>query len=154
MALGASTLALAMLLQHWRDVRVWCAWRLVAAGAVGTPVGTADSTVARELLSPGATAVLVPPGDPDALAAALRELINDRELLIRVGRAGHDLFRREASPDVLGRRLAGLLGALVEDAGVRRQSSLDRGLEGVPGRRRPAGAGEALSKRSVVGQAR
>lgn len=38
-ALGASTLALVMLLQHWRDVRVWCAWRLVAAGAVGTPVG-------------------------------------------------------------------------------------------------------------------
>ncbi len=38
-ALNAVTLALTMLLQHWRDVRVSCGWRLLVAGAVGTPVG-------------------------------------------------------------------------------------------------------------------
>ena len=86
--------------------------------AVGKPVITADSTGARELLTSGETAILVPSGDAEALAAAIRELSSDRVLLRRVGAAGHDLFRTRASPDALGRRFAGLLRALLEDEGV------------------------------------
>ena len=44
--------------------------------ACGTPLVTADTPAARELLTDGESALLVPPGDPDALAdgvAAARE---------------------------------------------------------------------------------
>ena len=38
--------------------------------ACGTPLVTADTPAARELLADGESALLVPPGDPEALAAA------------------------------------------------------------------------------------
>ncbi len=41
------------------------------AMAVGRPVVTADTPAVREVLEDGRTALLVPAGDPDALAAAL-----------------------------------------------------------------------------------
>ena len=36
--------------------------------ACGTPLVTADTPAARELLQDGESALLVPPGDPEALA--------------------------------------------------------------------------------------
>ena len=46
--------------------------------ACGTPLVTADTPAARELLVDGESALLVPPGDPEALAAALRRLAGRR----------------------------------------------------------------------------
>jgi glycosyltransferase involved in cell wall biosynthesis len=47
--------------------------------------------------------VLVPPGDPEALAEALFALIRDRELAERMGKAGREValrrFREEAYID-------------------------------------------------------
>jgi glycosyltransferase involved in cell wall biosynthesis len=80
--------------------------------AVGRPVITIDSGASREVLTEGETALLVPPGDPDALAGAILSLAHDEELRLRLARAGHDLYLAEASPDALGRRLAGLLREL------------------------------------------
>jgi glycosyltransferase involved in cell wall biosynthesis len=45
--------------------------------ACGTPLVTADTPAARELLVDGESALLVPPGDPAALAAAVRRLAAD-----------------------------------------------------------------------------
>ncbi|MHC4473138.1 MAG: glycosyltransferase, partial [Planctomycetota bacterium] len=42
--------------------------------AVGKPVVTAGTRGAHELLEDGRTALLIPPGDPEALAAALKKL--------------------------------------------------------------------------------
>ena len=42
----------------------------------------------RELLTDGENALLVPPGDPQALAAALRRVLSDRELATRLAEAG------------------------------------------------------------------
>ena len=42
--------------------------------ACGTPLVTADTPAARELLVDGESALLVPAGDPEALAAAVRRL--------------------------------------------------------------------------------
>src|SRR5262249_52438549 len=42
--------------------------------ACGTPLVTGDTPAARELLTDGKDALLVPPGDPEALAAALTRL--------------------------------------------------------------------------------
>ena len=54
--------------------------KVFQALACGTPVVTADTPAARELLSDGESALLVPPGDPDALVAALRRLATDTGL--------------------------------------------------------------------------
>ena len=56
--------------------------------ACGTPLVTADTPAARELLVDGESALLVPPGDPEALAAALRRLAADPELARRLGDGG------------------------------------------------------------------
>jgi glycosyltransferase involved in cell wall biosynthesis len=72
--------------------------------ACGTPLVTADTPAARELLADGESALLVPPGDPAALAAALRRLAADRELAKRLSAGGRAAFDRCASEDVLGER--------------------------------------------------
>jgi glycosyltransferase involved in cell wall biosynthesis len=81
--------------------------------ATGTPLVTADSPAARELLTDGESALLVPPGDPEALAAALRRLAADEELGQRLSAAGHAVYRERASEQVLGERWRTLLEGLL-----------------------------------------
>jgi glycosyltransferase involved in cell wall biosynthesis len=81
--------------------------------ACGTPLVTADTPAARELLADGETALLVPAGDPEALAESVRRLAADAELARRVGGGGLAAYRREASEEVLGRRWRALLERLV-----------------------------------------
>jgi glycosyltransferase involved in cell wall biosynthesis len=80
--------------------------------ACGTPLVTADTPGARELLADGVSALLVPPADPDALAAAVRRLATDPALSERIGARGHAVYREQASEDVLGARWRSLLEAL------------------------------------------
>ena len=77
--------------------------------ACATPLVTADTPAARELLVDGESALLVPPGDPEALAAALHRLTAEPELAQRLAAAGHALYRERASEEVLGRRWRGIL---------------------------------------------
>ena len=74
------------------------------AVACATPLVTADTPAARELLVDGESALLVPPGDPEALAGALHRLAAEPELAQRLGAAGHAVYRERASEEVLGRR--------------------------------------------------
>ena len=84
--------------------------------ACGTPLVTADTPAARELLRNGESALLVPPGDAAALAAAVRSLATDAELAGRIGAGGLAAYREHASEDVLGLRWRGLLETEVERA--------------------------------------
>jgi len=77
--------------------------------ACGTPLVTADTPGARELLVDGESALLVPPGEPEALATALRRLAGDRALAARIGAGGRLAYEQHASEDVLGRRWRELL---------------------------------------------
>ncbi|MGZ6728912.1 MAG: glycosyltransferase [Gaiellaceae bacterium] len=77
--------------------------------ACGTPIVTADTPAARELLVHDESALLVPPGDPVALAAALRRLAGDQALAGRLAEGGHAAYRRQASEEVLGARWRELL---------------------------------------------
>jgi glycosyltransferase involved in cell wall biosynthesis len=77
--------------------------------ACATPLVTADTPAARELLVDGESALLVPPGDPEALAGALHRLAAEPELAQRLGAAGHAVYRERASEEVLGRRWRGIL---------------------------------------------
>lgn len=81
--------------------------------ACGVPLVTGDTPAARELLVDGESALLVPPGDPAALAAAVRRLAADADLAGRVGAGGLAAYRAQASEDVLGRRWRGLLERLL-----------------------------------------
>jgi glycosyltransferase involved in cell wall biosynthesis len=84
--------------------------------ACGTPLVTADTPAARELLVDGESALLVPPGDPQALAEALRRLESDRELAKRIAAGGRNAYERSASEQVLGGRWRELLEAELERA--------------------------------------
>lgn len=87
--------------------------KVFQALACGTPVVTADTPAARELLVDGESALLVPPGDPEALADAVRRLAGEPGLARRIGFAGRLVYEERASEDVLGRRWRSLLEELV-----------------------------------------
>jgi glycosyltransferase involved in cell wall biosynthesis len=77
--------------------------------ACGTPLVTADTPAARELLVHEESALLVPPGDPDALAAALRRVASNAELARKLAHGGRAAYEEHASEEVLGRRWLAIL---------------------------------------------
>lgn len=91
---------------------------LMEAMASGLPVVASAISGIPELVESGRTGFLVPPGDPVALADALETLAGDRELCLRLGRAGRERVVRDFDLHLGARRL------------------LDRILEADPGARR------------------
>ena len=87
--------------------------KVFQALACGAPVVTADTPAARELLTDGESALLVPPGDPDALADALRELAADPGLARRIAAGGRSTYERQASEAILGERWRALIAGLL-----------------------------------------
>ena len=83
--------------------------KVFQALACARPVITASTPAARELLTDDVDALLVPPGDPAALAAALRRVAAEPELAERLAAAGRATYEAHASEDVLGRRWRSLL---------------------------------------------
>jgi hypothetical protein len=81
--------------------------------ATGAPVITADTDAARELLADGESALLVAPGDPGALAAAMQLLTGDEPLRARIAARGREVYAERASRRVLGERWRGLLESVV-----------------------------------------
>jgi glycosyltransferase involved in cell wall biosynthesis len=87
--------------------------KVFQALACATPLVTADTPAARELLRDGESALLVPTGDAEVLAAALRRLAVDRELADTLSAGGLAAYRAQASEDVLGARWRGLIESLL-----------------------------------------
>jgi glycosyltransferase involved in cell wall biosynthesis len=81
--------------------------------ACGAPLITADTPAARELLADGASALLIPPGDPEALAGAVRRLAGDAGLARRIAMGGRAAYERQASEPVLGERWRELIERLL-----------------------------------------
>lgn len=85
--------------------------KLFEALAAGRPIVATDLPSSREVLEDGREALLVPPGDPVALAAAIRRLLEDRALALRLARNAF-----EAAPqyswDARAAKLCALLEAL------------------------------------------
>ena len=81
--------------------------------AAGLPVIAPDQPNLREVLTPDEDALLVPPGDAEALTAALRSLVGDPERAAALGRAARrTIERRDLTWDGNVRRvLAGLAEA-------------------------------------------
>jgi phosphatidylinositol alpha-mannosyltransferase len=66
---------------------------LVEAMAAGVPVVATDIDGYREVVRDGEDGLLVPPGDPNALALALRRVLEDPELAAALRRAGRERAR-------------------------------------------------------------
>jgi glycosyltransferase involved in cell wall biosynthesis len=81
--------------------------------ACGAPLVTADTPAANELLADERDALLVPAGNPDALAEAVRRLAADSELARRLSAGGRRTYEEQASEEVLGARWRGLLESLL-----------------------------------------
>ena len=87
--------------------------------ATATPLVTADTPAARELLEDGHNALLVPSGDATALASAIRRLAYDRALREEIAVRGRQTYVDEASETVLGERWRAMLERLVTANGRR-----------------------------------
>ena len=81
--------------------------------ACGTPLATAGTPAARELLRDGESALLVPAANPEALAAALRRLAADPALADALSAGGLAAYRAHASEEVLGVRWRTLIEGLL-----------------------------------------
>ena len=68
--------------------------------AAGLPVVASDIPGYREVVRHEVEGLLVPPRDPAALAAAIRQLLTDRGLARRLGEAGRGRAERFAWPVV------------------------------------------------------
>ena len=77
-----------------------------AMGA-GRPIVASDLPSTREVLSDGRDALLVPPGDAQSLASAVRRLLEDRELATRLAQAAFEKAPRYTW-DARARRLVEL----------------------------------------------
>ncbi|BAK66265.1 putative glycosyltransferase [Sphingobium sp. SYK-6] len=81
---------------------------LVEAMAMGTPVVSTDCPHGpAEIITDGRNGLLVPPGDAEALAAALQRLVDDPALRIHLGSAG-EARAQDFSASRIGAAYAGL----------------------------------------------
>jgi glycosyltransferase involved in cell wall biosynthesis len=84
--------------------------KVFQAIACGAPLVTADTPAARELIDDAA--LLVPPGDPEALADAVRVFAHDGDERERIAAAGRARYAQRASEEILGARWRALLESL------------------------------------------
>jgi glycosyltransferase involved in cell wall biosynthesis len=89
------------------------AWRVVPgkvyqAACAARAIVTADTPAMRAAFGPDEV-VLIPRGDPDALATALRELAKDRARVAQLGGRARARFERDYSPTAIGPPLVELL---------------------------------------------
>lgn len=91
--------------------------------ASARPAICADSPANRELLVDGESALLIPTGDPSALANALHALLHDRMLRERIARGGREAYEKKASEAVIGAQLEEVVDALSQQ----RQPTLQNG---------------------------
>ena len=93
---------------------------LVEAMAAGVPVVATDIPGYREVVSDGVEGLMVPPRDPEALAAGLVRVLTGPQLAARLGEAGRERARTFDWSIVVD-RLEELYGRAIESAGYDRQ---------------------------------
>ena len=92
--------------------------------AAGVPIVASDLPAVREVLTDGENALLVPAGDPAALAAAIRRVLADADLARRLSEQG----RRDAARHTWDSRAERLLEFLGDNRRVGAQAPSPRGI--------------------------
>lgn len=83
--------------------------RLLDAMAAGRPIVATDIPGIREVVADGGTALMVPPRDPQGLAAAISELLAHPDEAARIGRKGQQVVRERFDPAAMLGRCADLV---------------------------------------------
>lgn len=84
---------------------------ITRAFACATPVVASDIAGYREVAGPE-TGILVPPGDPDALGAALTELLEDEPRRLSLGARGREVALERYDWEQIAQRLVGIYESL------------------------------------------
>lgn len=87
---------------------------LSEAGAAGLPLVASDVGGLGELVEPEVTGLVVPPGDTDALAGALRRLAEQPQLRTSLGARAQQEVRERFDAEANAHRLVGLLADVAE----------------------------------------
>jgi glycosyltransferase involved in cell wall biosynthesis len=95
---------------------------LLEAAACHCAVVTADTTGCREAILPGLTGDLVPPRDPEKLAAVLLALIDDRARRESYGLAGRKLAADRFGIEAVVNRTMDLYGELLSNGGRKQRA--------------------------------
>jgi glycosyltransferase involved in cell wall biosynthesis len=112
-------------------------WALIEAMACGTPVVSTTVGAIPELLDGGRRGLLVDPGDPRALRAAIRRLLDDGALRRRLAASALAAVAERFDARLQGRKLA---GAMREAIAERRDAAARRDADRrTPGARPAAG---------------
>jgi len=88
---------------------------LIEAAASGRPLVAADVPGCREVVHDGVNGYLVPVRDPVSLMKAIRRLVSDREMALRMGKAGREIARREFAVQVVNARTMKLYDRLISE---------------------------------------
>ena len=86
----------------------------IEALAIGAPVVASDLPALRELTDDGNAALLVPPGDPMALASAVAEVLRDESLQLRMITAGKEIFLSRYTLEHNAKKMAELYAAVAQ----------------------------------------
>jgi rhamnosyl/mannosyltransferase len=92
---------------------------LLEALALGTPTVATRAGGIPEVVDDGRTGLLVPPGDPAALAGAMLRVLGDAALASRLSRAGREDARTRFAASSTTARLETLYSRLAGLAGIR-----------------------------------
>ncbi|TKB88710.1 MAG: glycosyltransferase [Nitrospira sp.] len=92
---------------------------LLEALAMGCPVVASRVNGVPELIEDHKTGLLVPARDPQALAAAIREVLSDPIAAVRMGTAGRALVRERFTVDRMVGNTTAIFDAALQDAGIR-----------------------------------
>jgi colanic acid biosynthesis glycosyl transferase WcaI len=83
--------------------------------AASRPILYAGTGLATEVLADAGCAVVVPPGDPDAIARAVRELAGDPERRRELGRRGREYVEGASSREQLAEDLVDVISVRLEE---------------------------------------
>lgn len=78
---------------------------VLEAMALSRPVVASNVGGIPEMIEDGVTGLLVPPHDPDALAAAIIRLLRDHPFADILGRAGHDIVHEKFCVELMARAI-------------------------------------------------
>jgi glycosyltransferase involved in cell wall biosynthesis len=91
---------------------------LLEALAMGRPVVASRVNGVPELIEEHKTGLLVPPRDSQALATAIREMLNDPTAASKMGSEGRAVVRRQFTVDQMVANTTAIFDAAMQDAGV------------------------------------